>query len=141
MTNSKRKGKEGELELARVLRTYGYDTRRGQQYSGVNGDADVVGLPGVHIEVKRYKTMTGARLAAAIKQAENDAPFNEVPAVFYREDRKDWRVCIVLAYLCMMASADAVPVATLKQHVTMALPDFMDVYKTWQEYRRGYHVD
>ena len=41
--NSRTKGKAGELELSKVLKTYGYDTRRGQQYCGANGDADVVG--------------------------------------------------------------------------------------------------
>ena len=48
--NSRNKGKAGELELSKVLKTYGYDTRRGQQYCGANGDADVVGLPHIHIE-------------------------------------------------------------------------------------------
>ena len=35
MPNSRQKGKRGELEIARILRDYGYrDCRRGQQYSG-----------------------------------------------------------------------------------------------------------
>ena len=52
--NSNRKGKEGERELANLLKDrYGYDCRRGQQFCGSNGDADVVGLPGIHIECKR----------------------------------------------------------------------------------------
>lgn len=55
--NSRDKGKRGELELAKVLRGYGYDTRRGQQYCGANGDADVVGLPGIHIECKRVERL------------------------------------------------------------------------------------
>ena len=33
--NSRQKGKRGELELAKVLREHGYETRRGQQYSGL----------------------------------------------------------------------------------------------------------
>lgn len=53
MINSKQKGAAAERELARKLREYGYDCRRGQQYCGLNGDADVVGLPGIHIEAKR----------------------------------------------------------------------------------------
>ena len=55
--NSRQKGKKGELELAKVLRGYGYPARRGQQYSGANGDADVVGLPHVHIECKRVEAL------------------------------------------------------------------------------------
>ena len=44
MTNSRAKGARGELELSNLLKQYGYSTRRGQQYCGSNGDADVVGL-------------------------------------------------------------------------------------------------
>ena len=55
--NSRRKGAEGERELARVLQEYGFDSRRGQQYCGANGDADVVGLQGVHIECKRVEKL------------------------------------------------------------------------------------
>lgn len=43
--NSRSKGAVGEREVAGILRGYGYKARRGQQYSGANGDADVVGLP------------------------------------------------------------------------------------------------
>jgi len=54
--NSKRKGKRGELELAKKLKEYGFSARRGQQYSGIGGD-DVVGLDGVHIECKRAERL------------------------------------------------------------------------------------
>ena len=47
--NSRQKGTAGERELARILRERGYNTHRGQQYCGANGDADVVELPGIHI--------------------------------------------------------------------------------------------
>ena len=50
--NSRTKGKRGELEVAHLLKKYGYDARRGQQFAGINGDADVVGLPGIHLEIK-----------------------------------------------------------------------------------------
>ena len=55
--NSRSKGAKGERELAKILREYGYPCRRGQQYSGANGDADVVGLPNIHIEVKRRERL------------------------------------------------------------------------------------
>lgn len=55
--NSRTKGAVGEREVASMLRGYGYKARRGQQYSGANGDADVVGLPGIHIEVKRREKL------------------------------------------------------------------------------------
>lgn len=82
--NSRRKGKEGELSLARKLREYGYDCRRGQQYSGANGDADVVGLPGIHIECKRVERLN---LTDAMHQAMRDTRAGELPAVFHRPTR------------------------------------------------------
>lgn len=87
--NSREKGKRGELELSKLLRDYGYDTRRGQQYCGSNGDADVVGLPGIHIECKRVEKLN---LEKAMEQAKNDANPEELPAVFHRKNREEWLV-------------------------------------------------
>lgn len=89
MTNSRAKGKRGELELAKRLREYGFDTRRGQQYSGANGDADVVGLPGIHIECKRVEHLN---LYKAMDQSERDARLNEVAVVMHRKNDCDWLV-------------------------------------------------
>ena len=91
--NSREKGKRGELELARVLRSLGYDCRRGQQYSGANGDADVVGLPGVHIECKRVERLN---LYDAMAQAKHDAREGETPVVAHRKDRCKWLVTLEL---------------------------------------------
>ena len=82
--NSNRKGKDGELELAGVLRGYGYESRRGQQYCGADGSADVVGLPGIHIECKRVEKLN---LYDAIEQSRHDACQNELPVVMHRKNR------------------------------------------------------
>lgn len=92
MTNSRRKGAEGEREIAKILRGYGYDARRGQQYSGANGDADVVGLPGVHIEVKRVEALN---IEKAMEQSKRDAR-GEIPAVFHRKNGKEWKATVRL---------------------------------------------
>lgn len=84
---SRNKGKTGERELANILKAHGYDARRTQQYCGANGDADVVGLPGVHIEVKRTESLS---LYTALEQAESDAREGEIPVVFHRRNRKRW---------------------------------------------------
>lgn len=89
MTNSKQKGARGERELSSKLKEYGFDTRRGQQYCGANGDADVVGLPNIHIECKRVQSLN---LYNAISQAKSDAKESELPAVFHRKDRSEWLV-------------------------------------------------
>lgn len=91
--NSRRKGAEGERELARVLRGYGYDSRRGQQYCGVNGDADVLGLPGIHIECKRVEKLN---VSEAMQQSQRDARKGELPAVFHRKNREQWLVTMPL---------------------------------------------
>lgn len=87
--NSREKGKAGELELSHLLQSYGYEAKRGQQYSGINGDADVVGLPGIHIECKRVEHLN---LYNAMAQSVRDARDGEVPTVMHRQNRKDWLV-------------------------------------------------
>lgn len=91
--DSRRKGKEGELELAGILRAHGYECRRGQQYCGGNGDADVVGLPAIHIECKRVERLD---IDAALAQAKRDARSGELPAVFHRRNRTAWKVTLGL---------------------------------------------
>ncbi len=86
--NSRNKGAAGERELAGKLRDYGYDARRGQQYSGANDDADVVGLPGIHIECKRVERLD---IDKAMEQARRDAREGEIPVVFHRKNGKPWK--------------------------------------------------
>lgn len=93
MTNSKRKGNEGERELARKLKEYGYGCRRGQQFCGADGSADVIGLPGIHIECKRVERLN---LYEAMTQAAHDAREKETPAVFHRRNRCEWLVTLKL---------------------------------------------
>ena len=100
-TNGKRKGKEGETELAHKLKEYGYDTKRSVQYNGKDGQADVIGLPNIHIECKRVEKLN---IYDAIAQAKRDAKNGDKPAVFHRKNRCNWLV-------------------------TMELDDFMEIYK------------
>lgn len=86
---SRDKGKRGELEVAKILKVYGYDARRGQQYCGANGDADVVGLPRIHIEVKRTERLN---LYEALKQSQSDAEEWEMPVVIHRKNGQPWVV-------------------------------------------------
>ena len=102
--NSRNKGKRGELELANLLKSYGYETRRGVQYSGINGDADVVGLPGIHIECKRVEKLN---IEMAMEQSIRDARYGEIPTVMHRKDRKQWLV-------------------------TMPLVDWMELFQAWE---------
>lgn len=91
--NSREKGCKGERELAKILRDYGYTAKRGQQYSGANGDADVVGIPGVHIECKRVEKLN---IHDAMNQAVRDARDGEIPVVMHRKNRTEWLVTMRL---------------------------------------------
>ena len=91
--NSRQKGASAEREIAKILREYGYEARRGQQYSGFNGDADVVGLPGYHIEVKRVENLN---LDKAMDQSVRDAKEGETPIVAHRKNGKEWKVTLHL---------------------------------------------
>lgn len=91
--NSREKGASGERSLAHVLQGYGFEARRGCQFSGANGDADVVGLPGIHIECKRVERLN---IYEAVEQSKRDAREGELPAVFHRKNRKEWLVTMPL---------------------------------------------
>jgi Holliday junction resolvase len=106
MTNSRAKGARGERELSKVLREYGYDTRRGQQYSGANGDADVVGLPNIHIECKWVEKLN---LDKAMNQSIDDARDGEIPVVMHKKNRKPWLI-------------------------TMRLDEWMEMYERWDRF-------
>ena len=91
--NSKQKGAAGERELANLLKGYGYDTKRSVQYNGKDGQADVIGLPHIHCEVKRVEKLN---LYNAIEQAKRDAKNGDLPAVFHRKNRCNWMVSMEL---------------------------------------------
>lgn len=103
MINSRQKGSAGERELASELRKHGYEARRGQQFSGANGDADVVGLPKIHIECKRVERLN---LQDAYDQSKRDARTGEKPVVMHRKNYCEWLV-------------------------TMSLEDWIEMYKEW----------
>lgn len=90
--NSKKKGAKGERELANKLKEYGYETRRGQQYNGLEGE-DVIGLDYIHIECKRVERLD---LESAMYQAKKDSKENQLPAVFHRKNRSNWLVTMEL---------------------------------------------
>ena len=89
---SRDKGKRGERELAAYLRKHGVDgARRGQQYNGGDGSADVVGLPGYHIECKRTERL---HIYDAMAQSVQDAREGEIPIVAHRRNRSEWLVVL-----------------------------------------------
>lgn len=102
--NSREKGARFERRLAGILRDYGYDSRRGQQYCGANGDADVIGLPGIHIEAKAVERLN---IYDAMSQSKHDAKSGEIPVVMHKKNH-----CNIL--------------------VTLELEDFMRIYQDYE---------
>ncbi len=98
MVNGNLKGKVGEREACKAVEealnltpgTLG----RSQQYSGKGeSSADIIGLPGIHFEVKRTETLN---LYKALEQAVSDSKNGNVPTVIHRRNRKDWVLIIRL---------------------------------------------
>lgn len=103
MANSRDKGKRGELELAKVLRLYGYEARRGQQFHGGADSPDVLGLPHIHIECKRVEKLN---LYDAMAQSKADSG-EDIPVVMHRRNNHKWLV-------------------------TMELSDWIELYREWE---------
>ena len=83
MVNSCEKGKRGEREWAKFCRACGFTgCRRGQQHSGIEGE-DVVGIPGIHQEVKREQKLN---IDEAMAQSIRDANGDDIPVVFHRKN-------------------------------------------------------
>ena len=102
--NSNAKGKRGERELAKELNFYGYQCRRSQQYCGANGDADIIGLPHLHIECKRVERL---QIENAMRQSLIDKKTNEIACVMHRKNNYPWLV-------------------------TLTLRDFMEIYREFE---------
>lgn len=109
MINSRNKGAAGEREFAKICREHGYDeSRRGQQFSGIEGE-DVVGLPGIHIEVKRVEALN---IEKAMAQSRRDAKEGEIPIVAHRKNRCEWLI-------------------------TMPMEQWFKFYREWESCRGG----
>lgn len=86
--NSRAKGAAGEREFSKLCRDKGYsNVRRGQQFSGLEGE-DVVGLDGIHVEVKRVEKLN---IENALQQAERDRN-GKMPIVAHRKNKEDWKI-------------------------------------------------
>lgn len=94
---SRDKGKRGEREVAKIFHDAGYPARRSVQYNGRPGTAaDVIGVPGMHLEIKFVEKES---VRAWYKQAERDAaasPEQKKPVVVHRKSREPWLVTLSL---------------------------------------------
>lgn len=97
ITNSRAKGCRGEREAAKaVADALGIAARRGQQFSGLEGEDIVTSLEGVHFEVKRTERF---RMWDAMSQATLDAGVDDVPVVLHRKNNEQWVAIVPLSQL------------------------------------------
>jgi hypothetical protein len=114
--NSRAKGKRGELEFKDFAKECGFEeARRGQQFSGLGDSPDVVGIPGLHVEVKRTETYSHRSFTG---QAVRDAA-GKPWAVFHKFNRGRWTATVDAEWLLRMyrsehaASRDQAPQGVL----------------------------
>lgn len=91
---SQRKGRRGEIDLASILNANGYDCRPGAALN-YGTEPDIVGLPGIHAEVKRVEALN---VSKAMKQAVRDSEkFQDgAPVLFHRRNGEGWLVTMRL---------------------------------------------
>jgi len=94
--SQQRKGRGGELEICKIFQAHGVNAQPGQAVS-FGSTPDVVGIPGVHAEIKRVERLN---VPEAMAQAVRDSKkFHDgKPVLFHRRNRQGW--------LCTMRLSD-----------------------------------
>lgn len=107
--NSRAKGARFERTLASKFREYGYkDARRSAQYCGKTGEAaDIINLPGIHVEAKHQEKMELYKWMAQAKRDAEAGGMGNLPAVFHKKNNAE-----IL--------------------VTMTLEDWFNLYREWE---------
>ena len=87
---ARNKGARAELKVRDKLREMGHEgARRGQVF---NHEPDIVGVDGVHIEVKNQERLD---ISAAFRQSAEAAKPGEIPVVIYkRGDRQPFMLLL-----------------------------------------------
>jgi hypothetical protein len=107
--SQRRKGAEGELEVAHIFKAAGFDVDRVPNSGGLKVKGDLKGnagetrLDGYHLETKRQETI---ELPAWLRQAHEEAEPGQVPVVVLRKAKTkangpvgEWHACLPLPAL------------------------------------------
>lgn len=88
---SKAKGGAGEREVVKIFKDAGFEDAARTPFSGANKNfpGDVMGMPGLHLEVKRRES---TRFYEWMKQAEADRKPGRMPIVLHRRNNGEWMV-------------------------------------------------
>lgn len=94
MSKSQReKGARAERAVATIYREHGFEVARVPNSGGLDTKGDVLGIPGVHCEVKHNEALN---IWKSLLQAEAEAPAGCIPAVHFRRNRSGFYVALPL---------------------------------------------
>lgn len=96
------KGGKGEREVVELARAHGFTAARRNFMSGGQGGGDVIGVPGVHLEVKRQETCS---IWKWLLQAGAEAPPTDTPVVAFRRNGDGWYAALPLDDLLALIAA------------------------------------
>jgi len=134
MTNAKQKGANGEREacitLGKMLTGIEGASPTGTRvpYSDLlernleqtrSGGADIMGIAGLCIEVKRCETVTIPMWWRQVNRAAENT--GTLPVLMYRQNRKPWTFCLP-SYLLVVGA---------KGYLTLGEPDFRVWLRHW----------
>jgi len=105
MLNSKNKGARYEREVAKILREFGYEARRGIQFRGGEDSPDVISDFPLHIEAKHVEKLN---IWKALEQSERDSNGNPF-CVIHRRNRTDTFVTLKLTEFVKLTRQRAGP--------------------------------
>lgn len=97
------KGTRGELEVAAIFRSYGFDCDRVPNSGGLRIKGDLYGNVPVHVEVKRQENL---RLPLWLRQAAAEAG-HRIPVVAFRQNHGEWYAALPLDELVPMIQTHA----------------------------------
>ena len=93
--SERQKGASGEREIVNLLKGRGLKAQRTAplQASRDSSDADVLGVEGMWLEIKRRERVS---IDAWCTEAEAACPASSTPCVVWRRSRQPWRVALSL---------------------------------------------
>jgi len=105
--SERRKGADGELEVARILRAHSWPEAKRTSDGRVQVERGDIGdgPAGVHLAVRRRETVS---IWAWLAQAAREARAGNAPVVVFRRNRSRWYAAVELDYLLdLLAERDA----------------------------------
>jgi Holliday junction resolvase len=98
----RRKGQDGELEVAAIFQAAGFDCNRTPNSGGLRITGDLYGDVPCHVEVKRQERL---QLPEWLRQAAREAPEGVMPLVAFRQNGREWYAALPLSALVDLLAA------------------------------------